>query len=185
MRKAIPLPPSEYLHECFTYDSLTGVLTWKQRPVIHFGSERACKIANTLFAGKQAGNVVTCSGKKYLQVTINKRLYLVHRVCYKMYHNMEPTVIDHDDGNGLHNWILNLNDGTMSDNMKNRKMLDCNQTGITGVSLTSAGTWNAHIMTDYKARSLYTGPDLFEACCIRKSAELQYGFNKNHGKERP
>lgn len=184
MRKALPLPPYTYLHECFDYNEITGVLTWKVRPSHHFRSERARKITNTLFSGKQAGNIVVCSGKKYLQVTIDRKLYLVHRICYKMYYNKEPTVIDHGDGNGLHNWILNLSDGTMSDNMKNRRMLECNSTGVTGVSLTKSGIWNAHIMVGYKGYNLYTGLDLFEACCARKSAELLYGFNKNHGKER-
>lgn len=185
MRKAVPLPSYQFLHECFEYHSETGILTWKARPRSHFESDRAQKIANTMCEGKPAGNIVTCSGKLYIQVTINRKLYLAHRICYKMYYNEEPVVIDHDDGNGLHNWILNLNNGTMASNMRNRKMLACNRTKITGVSILKSGQWNSHIMVGKKAYNLYTGFDLFEACCIRKSAELAHGFNKNHGTERP
>lgn len=35
------LPDREYLVQCFDYDPISGVLTWKNRPLEHFYDMRA------------------------------------------------------------------------------------------------------------------------------------------------
>jgi hypothetical protein len=51
------LPSQEYLLECFEYNPLTGVITWKMRPSNHFKTRRAQAVINTRCAGKTAGNL--------------------------------------------------------------------------------------------------------------------------------
>lgn len=50
--------PIDYLNECLTYDSGTGVLTWKTRPESHFSSPSVARRFNNLYAGKPAGGRV-------------------------------------------------------------------------------------------------------------------------------
>jgi len=64
---------------------------------------------------------------------------------------------------------------TTSQQMHNRRMLRNNTSGITGVWWDkSKDRWIVGISVNGKAKRLYHGNDFFEACCVRKSAELSY-----------
>ena len=60
--------------------------------------------------------------------------------------------------------------------MRKQKLRRTNTTGIAGVSYcTTRGRWVANINTDV-GRLTFFVPDLFEACCIRKSLENVHGY---------
>ena len=48
---ARPLPPQEYLRECFDYNPETGAFLWKARPREHFSKDQPWKRHNTWLAG--------------------------------------------------------------------------------------------------------------------------------------
>lgn len=179
--------PQKYLKECFDYDPLTGVLTWKARPVSHFLKEKTARIINTKFSGKKAGSRHdTVSGKRYLSVRINKTLYLVHRVIWCLVFGYWPIQIDHDDGNGRNNKLNNMIDTDSAGNSKNLRLRPDNKSGCVGVSWYSQrGQWISYINVNKKRVCHRYFNDFFEAVCFRKSAEIKYGFNKNHGEIRP
>lgn len=152
--------------DMFLYDPETGRLLWKfNRPA------RGC------VAGREAGSIKVDG--RYRTVHIHgKRLY-VHRIIWEMHYGEIPRdkCIDHIDGNGLNNRLNNLRLATLSENQRNRRLQKCSRTGISGVFIHKGGF------------SVYCGAkyvkhvsDFFEACCLRKSAELLHGYHKNHGR---
>lgn len=60
---------------------------------------------------------------------------------------------------------------TAKQQMNNRRLLPGNKTGISGVFFVKADSlWRATFQSKY----LGSSPDFFEACCLRKSAEVRY-----------
>lgn len=112
-RKSKPLPTQEELKSLFDYSEDSGVLIWKQR---EFKSLYA-NHWNTRHAGKPAG-VKNSAG--YLTVKINKEMFLVHRIIWKLIHNEEPLIVDHIDCNPLNNSISNLRAASESLSTYNR-----------------------------------------------------------------
>lgn len=178
MPKAI-LPQSK-LKELFDYDSETGVLIWRNRPISHFKSRQAFGAWNTKHAGKTAGSL---NHKGYLQVGINGNRLQAHRIIYKWLHNEEPEQIDHinhirDDNRGV-----NLRNVTNQENQKNASMPSNNTSGVIGVSwYKPSSRWVAYIWVDGKQISLGYFNDKKNAVSARQSAETEYGFHENHGR---
>lgn len=124
----MPLTQAELL-DIFCYDETSGFLSWKnpskQRRQGHIG-----KKAKT----------------RYVQIGINYKVYLAHRIIFMMFHGYCPKEIDHINGDCRDNRIENLRDSTRSCNTLNRKSpIRNNSSGHTGVSLCSAtGLWRAY-----------------------------------------
>lgn len=75
---------------------------------------------------------------------------------------------------------------TRQGNSRNMRLFSTNKTGITGVYWYKKGLkWQVRIRVDGYLHHLGYYHDFFEACCARKSAEIKYGFHKNHGSNRP
>jgi len=66
------------LNNIFDYCELTGTLTWKE--------DRGYKFKS----GDIAGSDFTRNKKKYRQVTINRSMYRVHRIIWKMINDEYP-----------------------------------------------------------------------------------------------
>lgn len=169
-------------------DYRDGLLFWRERPVELFQSRRACKIWNKRFAGKAAGHVhESRSGKRHKTViTINgasERL-LASRLVWAWHRGTWPEgLVDHEDGDTLNDRIGNLRDVTSATNSKNMRMHPSNKSGVTGVFWSDRlGKWVAGIMANRKAQYLGVFTSLEEATAVRKSAEIKYGFHKNHGR---
>jgi len=113
---------SKYVNECFEYDRLTGNLIWKRRPLHHFSSEKGMRTSNGRSAGKVAGTLKVKGERKtsYINVCINGRLYLAHRIVWLLINGSFPdNQIDHINGDGLDNRIENLRDVTPKENSNN------------------------------------------------------------------
>jgi hypothetical protein len=114
----LSLPPAEYLRECFSYDAGSGILTWQHRSRARFVDDRAWRIWNTRYADKQAGGI---RNHGYFVVCLDYRLYLHHRIIWKMMTGEDPSEeIDHKDQNRTNNRWENLRAATHRQNTMNR-----------------------------------------------------------------
>jgi HNH endonuclease len=103
-------------NELFNYDPATGILTWK---VSRSNRVRPGQIAGSL----QIGHKNKPYERRYLHVSVCKRMFLVHRIAYEMMTGapVPPGMqIDHVDGDGTNNKWANLRPATRSQNMGNR-----------------------------------------------------------------
>ena len=159
----------EFLH----YDPETGIFTWKVR--------------SSIMVRVRAGDIAGCkktslSGKTYVQICLDGRLYYAHRLAWLYMKGYFPDQIDHSDGNGVNNIFSNLSGVSDAENKKNVRLFSRNSSGIPGVKwYPKRGRWYTYIGRQY----LLWTPDFFEACCARKSAEVRLGFHANHGTVRP
>jgi hypothetical protein len=138
---ASQLPPQELLNEYFGYDPETGRL-WRKRGGSGFR------------AGDDCGNVMP-SG--HIRVKFKNRLYLAHRLIYRMVYGIDPGAmqVDHINRDGGDNRICNLRLATQSQNLQNSNKYKNNKTGFYGVhyhKLTKRFT--AQIQADKKPRHI-------------------------------
>lgn len=165
----------ESISDFVSYNPATGSITWSET------------INSRIIKGNDACRIMRHhSGKEYLRVSAYQFNMLAHRVAWEVYYGSTPKgQIDHIDGNGKNNKIENLRCVTNQENHMNVKLQSNNRSGISGVCWDkSRGLWSVRIK--YKRKNIYikrTG-DFFEACCLRKSAELKFGFHRNHGSQR-
>lgn len=137
----------EYLRECFSYDELTGVLTWNIRPRAHFANARIHASWNSRYAGTAAG----CDDEKgYLQVQVGGCVRRLHRVVWALIDGLclddVPADIDHKDLDGKNNRKANLRPATRAQNLANKGAHSNNTSGVKGVCWDkNRGKWVARI----------------------------------------
>lgn len=181
------LPTKGYLLECLEYDADDGFLFWKERPASHFISARACNIFKSKFSGKKAGSKVKSqSGKSYRIVRVNGESYLAHRIIWKMVFDSDPDCIDHINGNGMDNRILNLRSVNVCENAKNARKRKDNKSGVVGVGyMARDNVWRARISINGKTVILGHYKRMEDAVIARRRAEIDCDYHKNHGADRP
>ena len=184
VNKARPLPSVEYLNECFEYDSETGSLFWKERPVSHFeagkwSAERKCNHWNKRFASKEAGSV---GSEGYRCVKVDDQSYRVHRIIWKMIQGVDPAeTIDHINGIRDDNRIANLREATMEEQMRNKTLRSDNTSGYIGVYPTKHGKWKSQGKRDGKSVHLGTYKCKHEAGEAAKEWRINRGYSDRHG----
>lgn len=163
------------------YNPGTGIFTWKSRPKSHFNKEADHGTWNTRYAGKEAG----CVSHGYIQIVINTKQYLAHRLAWMYVHGIFPKKgTDHINGIKSDNRIDNLRDVSQKENCRNRSIQSTNTSGITGVGWHKhSKKWRAYIEVDGEHISLGNYSDIEDAKTARKSAEIKYGFHENHGRQ--
>jgi hypothetical protein len=123
MLKVNHLPPAEILSEWLSYDAETGEIRWKQ--------DRWYNAK----AGSIAGSICTTTG--YRRIRLGKKSkFQAHRIAWALTYGYDPhpLEIDHIDGNRLNNRLDNLRTATKSQNQRNRRKLNKNNTtGNTGI----------------------------------------------------
>lgn len=168
------LPSRSRLRELLTYDEETGKLYWKPRP-------DARSSWNTRYAGKEAFTAMHNAG--YKVGSIDDKMYLAHRVIWKMVTGEDPDDIDHIDGDRTQNQISNLRSVTRAENLRNKKLEPSNTSGVMGVSWEPAlEKWGAYINVDNKRHRLGYYKEFDEAVMARQASEIEFGFHENHGR---
>lgn len=171
----------QYLQECFSYNPVTGVLRWRERPVRHFNSEHRAKIFNAKFSGSEAGAIMR--DNSYYRVGLIGNKYLAHRLIWMLKNNEWPDQIDHINGNGLDNRFNNLRNVDNQTNLLNKKVYSNSMSGISGVRWSkSRKKFQVYIGITGNFTHLGYFKDKFEAVCCRKSAEIKAHFHQNHSR---
>lgn len=147
------LPSVDYLHQCFTYNPESGVLTWKVRPRDHFASEWSWTVFNKTWAGNETG---TPSKHGYLKVCLNGKTLLAHHIVWCLCTgDWSTTELDHIDGVPQNNRIENLRQATDSQQAINRGKPKNNTSGFKGVYWHQpANRWYAQITKEGKTKHL-------------------------------
>ncbi len=170
------LPSVKYLNECFNVCFEKGVLHWKERPLHHFLNNASRNRWVTLYANKIVNPALN---KGYQKVWINNTPYAVHRIIFKMHNGSEPKIVDHINQCRCDNRIANLRAASPQQNCMNKKVVANSKTGINGVHHSGYGGFRVRTKHKNKVVNLGTFDDFFEACCVRKSAEMKNEFYPN------
>ena len=156
---------AELAQAMFSYDEGTGKLLWKfSSGMFNKGDEVGVKTSSP--------NCHT----EYLQVTIFKKTYKVHRIIWLILHGSFPEgYIDHIDGNGLNNSRNNLREATPSQNMMNQRVRSDSSSGVKGVSFDKCrNKWYAYINKSGKRIMLGRFENKAEAINARHIAEITH-----------
>lgn len=170
----------DYLLSILDYNPETGIFVWRPRTPDMFKSGKqskrhTCNTWNSKWPGKIAG-LINSAG--HIQICINSRLYLAHRVAwFYVYGEWPKSILDHKDGNRKNNKISNLRLANFSKNGANSKTPITNSSGYKGVSFKKdKKKYRAQIKVNgvYKHLGYFKDPEkAYKAYC--RAAK------KNHG----
>ncbi|KKM84538.1 hypothetical protein LCGC14_1298190 [marine sediment metagenome] len=181
--KAIHIDP-EYISSVLDYCPDTGDFSWKERPLSMFESERMFSEWNKRYSGKKAGAVAKSHRTSYVQIKVNGKLYLAHRLAWVITYGSQPDQIDHIDGDGLNNRIENIRNVSGSENAKNCRMRKDNSSGYSGVAWNKKSKkWQASSSVDRKIRHLGEFHSIDDAVVAVKEFRKANGFTDRHGVE--
>ena len=169
------------LKDILAYDSLTGLLTWKVRDRKYFSCDWSCKVWNGRYPNTLALN--TPLKGKHLSGSIFDKNYLAHRVAWALYYGEWPNgEIDHIDGNGTNNSVINLRVVASSENSMNTKLHKHNTSGHIGVYFESFT--NKWVAAAEKGGKKVKARFESKKCAIehRQKLSKSLGFHENHGK---
>ncbi len=167
------------LCDLLQYNPKTGQLIWKERGAEFFTKKSLHASWNKRCAGKPA---FSSFNKGYLVGNFCGSNVSAHRVVWKMINGDEPDEIDHINGDRSDNRIENLRGCSRIENGRNLKSNKSNTSGAMGVSFHKSGKWRAYIKVNHKQIHLGIFDKKEDAINARKSAEVEYGFHKMHGK---
>lgn len=175
----------ELINESLEYNSNTGDLIWKIRPLKHFVSVRSCNTWNATYSGKIAGYIHTGSSKsKYKSkiTSLNNTQYKCHRLAWAIYYQEQPPEqIDHEDHDATNNRIDNLKASSYSLNRKNVTIQSNNTSGKMGVYFRKDTLkWSAYGNLNGKRKVLGSFSTIKQAFKIRDGWEKENGFHVNH-----
>lgn len=154
------------LREILLYHPETGEFLWRRAK------------GNGVYAGDRAGTTNIKSGMAYRYIQLNGKRFQAHRLAWLYVHGEWPLgLIDHVNGDGLDNRIVNLRPATASQNMANARLSNRNSSGEKGVSWNSrAKKWQAFIGVAGKNKNLgqfAVKADAIEA--YRSAAQRYFG----------
>jgi hypothetical protein len=131
---------ADYVRSLLDYDPKTGAVSWKQ---------------NLNRRGHFRGPAGTINRSGYLQIGINNKLYLAHRLVWLHFYGRWPRqFLDHANGNRSDNRIENLREASRLDNNRNKATPSNNRSGFKGVVVRQSGRISAHIGQSGKQRHL-------------------------------
>ena len=124
--------------------------------------------------GQKAGSKQSLG---YLQVSINKKKYLLQRIIFVMHHGYFPKEVDHINGVKSDNRIENLRDVTRSQNINNKSKPITNTSGTKNVYFhPSRNKWQVKLFIHGVSKSFGYYDDLELATLVSQEAR-----NKYHG----
>lgn len=117
-----PLPPVEFLRECFDYNPETGVFFWRRRPDGHFVDSVTCALWNAAHAGRRAFASRTGNYQTAIVTYAGQRVRLsAGRVAMKLALGRDPIDVDHMNFDTSDNRLANLREASRSDNNAHRR----------------------------------------------------------------
>jgi len=163
------------------YDSETGKLFWRERPIGMCPSEGHWKMWNKQHAGKEAFTGIGAAG--YYHGSILNIDLSAHRVAWLLHYKEWPFgTVDHRDGDRTNNIITNLRDVSLAVNLKNQKMKSSNTSGVNGVGWDKqTNKWRARVKVSSKLICLGRFSSFDEAVAAKEAAYSKYGFTDRHG----
>ena len=112
----------------------------------------------------------------YRRIMINGKMYAAHRIIWLMVHGKLPVdCLDHINGNGLDNRIINLREANSKQNQQNQiKPHLNNKIGFFGVSLHKSGKFVAQIAINRKKKylGLFNTPEQAHEVYLKAKREL-------------
>jgi hypothetical protein len=132
------LPPIAELAELLEYEPETGVVTWKKNR------------SRTAKKGSPAGCISSCG---YMQIMINRKKYMLHRIAWIMGTGSDPIdfEIDHVNGDKTDNRLSNLRKASRAENTWNQAKPKSNTSGYKGVSWNKkCEKWVAYIGVEWR-----------------------------------
>lgn len=147
------------------YDPETGAFTAKAgRPDVE--------------AGKRLGSI---TGKGYLHLSIDGRLYLLHRLAWFYMTGRWPPKVDHRNRRKADNRWVNLREATQAQNRMNSGARKDNVAGLKGVGARANGRFQATINKDGKRTHLgyFSTAEEAHAAYVR-AAKATYGQFAEH-----
>lgn len=132
----------DILQRAFEYNCETGEIRWKIKP------------SKNIQIGSLAGHK---SKLGYVQIGINGKLYLAHRLAWLLfYKEIPPKMLDHINGDKADNRIVNLRAASNAENMRNMGKTGRNKTGYKGVSFNKK--LNKYVASiGYNMKTIYLG----------------------------
>jgi len=175
-------PSVSVLDDLLRYDCQTGKLYWRLRPRHYFAGKTSAGIWNNRYAGREAFTAIGTHG--YRRGRIFDRAYGAHRIAWAIFYGKWPDGnIDHINGDPSDNSIMNLRVVDAVENARNSKIPAHNTSGTIGVSWHKrCRKWAAHITLHQKKKHLGLFIEKSDAIAARMSANLTFGFHKNHGR---
>ncbi len=164
---------ADIFRERFDYEPESGRLIWKKRAIRSYRD----KIWNLRYARTEAGWV---SNHGYRNVRIQydgkQRIHPAHRIIWAIVHGEMPDrLIDHIDGDGLNNRLVNLRLATQSQNSMNGKFFKDTRSGMKGV-VVSGNKFLARIKVKGQLISLGTYLTKHEAArAYHEAAKKHFG----------
>ena len=151
-----------------TQEQLKDLFSYRDGHLIHLKAKGRVGVGS--IAGQPRPN-------GYISIGVHGGIYRAHRLIWIYHHGFNPVVdIDHIDKNKQNNNIENLRTLTRSQNLHNAKAKRGNKGGCVGVNWIKAKKrWKVSICINYNHMILKeASSDYFEACCLRKAAELKH-----------
>ena len=142
-----------------------------------------CDFATGIVTRNSNNKIVGSNHNGYLRFNLNNKHYYTHRIVWYLKYKIWPNKIDHINGIRDDNRLINLRNVTTITNSRNKRKLDANTSGQTGVyKHTTSNKWVAEIKVNQKTIYLGFYATKKEAIAKRKMAEVIYGFHPNHGR---
>ena len=111
----------------------------------------------------------------YIQVNVNKKSYLAHRIIFAMHNGYFPKSIDHINGSKSDNRIENLREVTASQNLQNTKKPITNTSGYKNVYFhPSRNKWQVKLVVNKTNKSFGYYDDLELADLVAQEARNKH-----------
>jgi hypothetical protein len=165
----------EELREKLIYAPDTGIFTWR---------------IGCPWKKYAVGDVVGCyDGKRHWKIHINGRGYNAHRLAWLYVHGRwPPQYIDHINGDGCDNRLVNLRESTPRQNQANKRLSKPPKSGFIGVFRNPCDrTWKARLRVDGKIKYLgsFATAELASAAYLAAHRAAHQEFSGIGLKEKP
>jgi hypothetical protein len=155
----------ERARKLLRYSKRTGKLRWRLNG------------PGKIIAGNEAGSKYEHDGVRYINVMVDGKHYLAHRLIWLIVKGVWPSRIDHRNLDGWNNRWTNLREASVSQNRANSRLPRTNTTGFKGIRRRGA-RWIACIYRGRKGTHLGTfdTPEQAHAAYMRAARRIHGGF---------